>query len=144
MVRIDEPKGGKGFERVIPIGKTACFWTRRYIHEVRQKDARPDSLHLFINKKGDVYTGSTIKNILRKYHLKSGLRKKRIVTHSFRVSCATEMLKRGADIKIVQEQLGHRSIQSTEKYLRLVPTDLKKAHLKYHPRDHKEPEIFSS
>ncbi|GAG91261.1 unnamed protein product, partial [marine sediment metagenome] len=68
---------------------------------------------------------------------KAGI-KKNIVTHSMRVGCATGMLKSGANIKYVQEQLGHRSIESTEKYIRLMPVDLKKVHSKTHPRELKK------
>lgn len=132
MIRIDIPKGGKRYERIVPIGKSTCEWIKRYKKEVRQY--YPQSEYLFINERGQLIGCNTIGYIVRKYKILANLQKKKIVTHSFRVTCATEMLKRGANIKIVQEQLGHTSIQSTEKYLRLVPTDLKKAHTKYHPR----------
>ena len=87
-----------------------------------------------INIKGKAYQTQTVLRIVKEYCRKASINKKKIVTHSFRVSCATEMIKKGADIKIIKDQLGHRSISSTEKYLRLMPTDLKKAHSKYHPR----------
>ena len=80
---------------------------------------------------------SNILNIIKTCALKAGL-KRRIVTHSFRVTCATEMLRNRADIKYVQQQLGHVSIQTTEKYLRLMPGDLKKVHEKCHPRERNE------
>jgi integrase/recombinase XerD len=133
MIRIDTPKGGKEYERVIPIGKKAREWIDNYLRKVRKKYATPQSTHLFINAKGNPYSTSYIGKIIKNYLSKKELKQK-IVTHSFRVSCATEMLRKGANVKVVQEQLGHRSIQSTERYLRLVPGDLKKAHTKYHPR----------
>ncbi|EKD27115.1 MAG: Tyrosine recombinase XerD [uncultured bacterium] len=132
MVRVDCPKGGKDKERIVPIGHKACYWVRRYLREVRSN--LPKSEYMFVNRLGKPFSTATVliavKNKLRRLHFK----KKQIVTHSFRVACGTEMLKQGANLKIVQEQLGHRIIASTEKYIRLVPTDLKKAHEKYHPR----------
>ncbi|EKD25837.1 MAG: hypothetical protein ACD_79C01475G0003 [uncultured bacterium] len=132
MVRIDVPKGGKQYERVIPIGKTTCIWIERYIKEIRK--GQPNAPYLFLNNRNEPYTTCTVLNAVKTHIMKLPLKKRRIITHSFRVSCATEMLRKGANIKIVQEQLGHKVITSTEKYLRLVPTDLKKAHTKYHPR----------
>ena len=132
MVRVDVPKGGSSYERIVPVGKIACEKIRRYINQVRKKCL--PSEYLFVNDRGGSYTPTSIWLIVKKYQKRLNIKDRNIVTHSLRVSCATEMLKRGANIKTVQEQLGHTSIQSTEKYLRLVPTDLKKAHTKYHPR----------
>ena len=133
MVRIDVPKGGRQYERVVPIGKTACFWLERYIREIRSGQSKR-SPYLFLNNNGRPFRTCTVLNAVKVHLLKSPMKKRRIITHSFRVSCATEMLRKGANVKIVQEQLGHKVITSTEKYLRLVPNDLKKAHEKYHPR----------
>ena len=134
LIKIDEAKGGALYQRIIPIGKLACYWIGRYIKEVRYRYVTKDTTHLFINLKGKAYQTQTVLRIVKEYCRKASIHKKKIVTHSFRVSCATEMIKKGADIKIIKDQLGHRSISSTEKYLRLMPTDLKKAHSKYHPR----------
>lgn len=136
MARIDVPKGGKKMERIIPIGDEACYWLKRYINEVRSKYDSLKSSYLFLNKTGLPYKKGVARMALKKYLLKSKLKNKKVVIHSFRVSCGTEMLKRGADLKYVQMQLGHRTITSTERYMRLVPCDLKKAHRKYHPRAH--------
>lgn len=139
MIRIDEAKFGKQYERVIPISSSACHWIKRYIKEVRIQNVKKTSVHLFINKEGEEYERNTIWRIVKNHINKTSLKNKKISTHSFRVSCATEMLKRGANIKIVQEMLGHRKIESTSRYLRLVPTDLKKNHKKYHPSEIKSP-----
>ena len=135
MIRIDIPKGGKNFERVVPIGKMACRWITRYIEEVRKKYAYKNTDYLFINSEGKRYCNSTLLGIVKRYKDLAGFKKKKIVTHSFRVTCATGMLRQGAGIKYVQDQLGHASIQSTEKYIRLMPNDLKKMHTKFHPRE---------
>lgn len=133
MVRIDVPKGGRQYERVIPIGKNTCQWLERYIKEIRSQQSKR-SPYLFLNSNGRPFRTCVVLNAVKVHLMKSPMKKRRIITHSFRVSCATEMLRKGANVKIVQEQLGHKVITSTEKYLRLVPNDLKKAHEQYHPR----------
>jgi integrase/recombinase XerD len=131
LVRINAPKGGIEYQRVIPIGKRACEWIKRYIAESRIGGL---SEYLFLSQNGRQLSRGCILSIVKTWKLKAGIRR-RIVTHSFRVSCATEMLKNKADIKYVQMQLGHRRITSTEKYLRLVPKDLKAVHSKCHPME---------
>lgn len=131
LLKVMFPKGGASKQRVVPIGREACKWVKTYLDKVRKKYSGQD--WLFISGFGRQFCHSTILNIVKSGHMKTGI-KKNIVTHSFRVSCATEMLRGKASIKHVQEQLGHSSIQSTEKYLRLVPDDLKKAHTESHPR----------
>jgi len=131
-IRVDVPKGGKKYERVVPIGQKACMWINKYKSQVRSK--LPKSEYLFVNMYGKPFSTSTILSAVKNYLRKTSFKNKKIVTHSFRVSCGTEMLKSGANIKLVQEQLGHTKITSTEKYIRLVPNDLKKAHKKFHPR----------
>jgi integrase/recombinase XerD len=133
LLRVNFPKGGAHYQRVIPIGRTALSWIQKYRQEARKSwTAEEDTL--FLTRQGKPMSKIMVLNIVKNYLFKSGIRKK-IVTHSFRVSCATEMLKNKADIKFVQQQLGHVSIGSTEKYLRLVPSDLKKVHSKTHPRE---------
>ncbi|MBI4257202.1 tyrosine-type recombinase/integrase, partial [Candidatus Uhrbacteria bacterium] len=77
-------------------------------------------------------------NIVKKHAFNAHLRKP-VSPHSFRVACATLMLKNGADIRYVQEQLGHRRITSTQLYTRLTPKDLKAIHTRCHPRERKCP-----
>jgi len=133
LLRVNVPKGGADYQRVIPIGRSALFWIQRYRQEVREAWT-PQEETLFLTQYGKIISKRAILNIVKSHLFKSGIRKN-VVTHSFRVSCATEMLKNKADIKFVQQQLGHRSIGSTEKYLRLVPSDLKRVHSKTHPRE---------
>jgi integrase/recombinase XerD len=133
LLRVNVPKGGADYQRVIPIGRSALSWIQKYRQEVRNPYKMQEDT-LFLTQYGKPISKEMILNIVKSHLFKSGLRKK-VVTHSFRVSCATEMLKNKADIKFVQQQLGHVSIGSTEKYLRLVPSDLKKVHSKTHPRE---------
>lgn len=137
LLRVNVPKGGINFQRVIPIGKTACNRIQKYISEVRSRQKNViKNEYLFLTKDGNQMSGGNILNIVKTWITKANL-KKRLGTHSFRVSCATEMLKGKADIKFVQQQLGHTEIASTEKYLRLVPMDLKRVHSKTHPLERK-------
>ncbi len=134
MVRINVPKGGINYQRVVPIGKMALNAISDYITKVRNQQDKAGNPYLFLNKAGGQITTTTILIIVKTWKVKARLRKN-VVTHSFRVSCATEMLKGKADIKFVQQQLGHVSIGTTERYLRLVPGDLKKIHKQTHPRE---------
>ncbi len=64
--------------------------------------------------------------------------KKRVTCHLWRHSCATHLLKNNANLRHVQEMLGHKSLATTERYLRLTITDLKEAHRKFHPREQQQ------
>lgn len=83
--------------------------------------------------RGKRLNANAILDIVKKHAFQCGLRK-RITTHSLRVTCATDMLKHGADIEHVQQQLGHERLTSTQIYTRISVMELKKAHSKYHPR----------
>ena len=136
LVRINHPKGGKTFQRVIPIGKTALDYLNLYLVQARPRLENGDPKALFLSYRGHRLINDTVLNLVKKYKFKSGLRKD-ITTHSFRVTCATLMLKNGADIRYVQEQLGHKRITSTQIYTRLTPIDLKRIHSRTHPRERK-------
>jgi integrase/recombinase XerD len=104
-------------------------------------DARPqledgDGKALFISYSGKRLKKGAVLNLVKKYVHECGFRKN-ITVHSFRVTCATLMLKNGADIRYVQEQLGHKRITSTQLYTRLMPVDLKAVHQRCHPRERK-------
>jgi len=75
-----------------------------------------------------------IGTIVKAYAARAGI-EKNVTSHTFRHSCATHMLKGGADIRYVQRQLGHRFISTTEKYLKIEITDLKEIHDRCHPRE---------
>ena len=136
MVRINTPKGGAGFQRVIPIGSIALEVVSKYLKEGRPKIASGDPKALFLSYSGNRLQTEGVLNIVKKYAHECGFRKN-ITTHSFRVTCATEMLRNRADIRYVQEQLGHKNITSTQIYTRLAPMDLKAIHKKCHPREKK-------
>lgn len=136
LVRINNPKGGPEYQRVVPIGKIALEWVKRYLLEARdQFTGKPGYERcLFLSKNGGTLKASVVSSCMRSHAMKSGMRKL-YSSHSWRVTCATAMLKNRADIRYVQEQLGHRSLESTKRYTRLFPMDLKKVHQKTHPRE---------
>lgn len=135
LLKVTEPKGGKSFQRIVPIGRIACEYVKKYLSKARPVLCRVhDEQYLFVSKSGRKLRRNFLSLMMRQYRFHSGL-KKQITCHSFRVSCATHMLKNKADIRYVQEQLGHRSIRSTQIYTRLVPKDLKVVHTRSHPRE---------
>lgn len=137
LVKITHAKGGIGFQRVVPIGKIACRFVERYLKESRPilLSTQPEENdYLFLNNFGARLTKNVLTIYMLHYRNKTNIRNK-ISAHSFRVTCATAMLKNGADVRYIQEQLGHRSLRSTQIYTRVFPKDLKKVHSQTHPRE---------
>ena len=135
LLRVNQGKGKK--DRVVPIGKVAARYVKEYLENVRPKMAngRAGSA-LFVNYRGLPLRVNALGGIIRRNVRRSGLEKP-ICVHTFRHTCATEMLKGGSNIRYVQEMLGHAHIVTTQIYTRVVPLDLKKAHSKSHPRERK-------
>ncbi|MCP4371500.1 MAG: tyrosine-type recombinase/integrase, partial [Deltaproteobacteria bacterium] len=75
--------------------------------------------------------------LIKKYTRQARI-KKNVYPHTFRHSCATSMLKNKADIRSIQELLGHSSLDSTQVYTRITITDLKEIHTRCHPREHEK------
>ncbi|MBI5554951.1 MAG: tyrosine-type recombinase/integrase, partial [Elusimicrobia bacterium] len=95
-------------------------------------------LALFITSQGNRLNPQTLNYTVKKYAGKLYPDKK-VSCHSLRHSCATHFLKGGASLRIIQELLGHSSLNSTQVYTRVSPIDLKAAHRKYHPRGKSKP-----
>jgi integrase/recombinase XerD len=130
-------KGKCGTERVIPFGKTARYWIERYLSQGRPLVNTTGSDLVFTTMGGRKLTPVTLCRIVKEYAHRAGIGKN-VTTHTFRHSCATHLLKGKADIRYVQKQLGHRSIATTEKYLKIEITDLKEVHERCHPREQEE------
>jgi integrase/recombinase XerD len=133
FVRINSGKGDK--DRVVPIGKIACRYLENYVKQVRPMLVRdPGNNHLFLTMRGTTPSFSTIEDIVKK-HTKKAKIKKTVSPHTFRHTCATHMLRNKANIRHLQELLGHASLESTQVYAHVSITDLKEVHAKCHPRE---------
>ncbi len=126
-------KGSK--ERIVPIGKPALQWIDRYKWEVRvllQSRGRSQDA-LFLNARGTPMTRMAIWNIVKAYTRKAGIAKE-VHPHTFRHSFATHLLEGGADLRAVQEMLGHSDITTTQIYTHVDREYLKEVHRTFHPR----------
>jgi integrase/recombinase XerD len=126
-------KGNK--ERITPVGDTAKDCLEKYIRAARYNLERErKSENVFLNRNGQKITRQGFWKILKKYAGKVNA-SKNLYPHLFRHSYATHMLERGADLRIVQELLGHSSISTTEIYTNINKKHVKETYFKYHPRD---------
>lgn len=131
-------KGNK--ERIVPISKTSIHYLITYIKtarfSIRSKKSNKSIEFCFLNKNGTKLTRQGFWKILKKYEKEFNLNK-RIYPHLFRHSYATHMLERGADLRVVQELLGHSSISTTEIYTNINKKFIKDSYFKHHPRNKK-------
>lgn len=126
---------GKGSrERLVPVGRSAIEWTTRYIRELRLSlSCRESEDYLFLNARGKKLSRMAIFNIVRQYATLAGIQKE-ISPHTFRHSFATHLLEGGADLRSVQEMLGHSSITTTQIYTHIDRSFIKEVHRTFHPR----------
>lgn len=123
---------GKGKkERLAPIGDKALRAIRDYLDQ--QHQAKLDSRALFLNKHNNRLTDRGVQNLVNKYIQKASLKEK-ISPHTLRHSFATHLLDRGADLRSVQELLGHASLSTTQIYTHITTAHLKSVYNKAHPR----------
>ena len=126
-------KGNK--ERYVPLGSKAIKLINDYCKYVRSMlvDKKHSDGNVFLSKNGKQLTRMTIFNIMKKWTLISGINKD-ISPHTFRHSFATHLLEGGADLRAVQEMLGHSDISTTQIYTHLDNEYLKEVHQTFHPR----------
>ncbi|MFH2000607.1 MAG: site-specific tyrosine recombinase XerD, partial [Planctomycetota bacterium] len=128
-------KGGK--ERIIPVGERALQWIQRYISQARKEHAAfnrsGDPGYLFLSRRGKPLARDWVFRIVKRYAKEAGIASK-ASPHVLRHSFATHLLEGGADLRVVQELLGHVSITTTEIYTHLDRSRLKSVHSRYHPR----------
>lgn len=137
---VREGKGGK--DRTVPLGATAGEWVKRYLDEARPLLARKRQFErkLFVVMGGRPLLQTQTREILKKYKRQSNLRKS-VSPHMLRHACATHLLQVGADIRLIQELLGHSNLESTTIYTRVAPLDVKAMHRKYHPGEIGNPPV---
>jgi integrase/recombinase XerD len=126
-------KGSK--ERIVPIGRSALHWVQEYRKSSRVLLAKKaKSLDaLFLNVRGTKLSRMAIWKIIARYAATSGI-EKAIHPHTFRHSFATHLLEGGADLRVVQEMLGHADIATTQIYTHIDREYLKEVHRTFHPR----------
>ena len=125
---------GHGKERIIPLYPAAVKALQDYIDHVRpQVVERPDERALFVNMNGERMSRQGFWKIIKHYQEKAGIQKD-ITPHTLRHSFAAHLLENGADLRSIQEMLGHADISSTQIYAQLVNQKLKDVYNKAHPR----------
>jgi len=134
-------KGSK--ERIVPIGDSAVYWINQYLEKERGHTARPFSgSTVFLNFRGRGLSRMGIWKLIQQYAFAAEIQKE-ISPHTFRHSFATHLLEGGADIRTVQEMLGHSNIVTTEIYTHIDREYLKEVHRSYHPRCQKKGRALS-
>ncbi|MFA4991721.1 MAG: site-specific tyrosine recombinase XerD [Candidatus Omnitrophota bacterium] len=125
-------KGSK--ERIVPFGRKAKEAVARYLDKARPVFLKKKvSNFLFLTRLGGSMSRQTFWKIIKRYAKEAGIKKK-ITPHTLRHSFATHILERGADLRVVQELLGHSDISTTQIYTHVSKDRLKSIHQKFHPR----------
>ena len=126
-------KGSK--ERVIPVGSSAIHWVNEYLLKSRpllEKKLKSENI-LFLNNRSTKLSRMGVWKIIDKYAKEAGI-KKEVHPHTFRHSFATHLLEGGADLRAVQEMLGHADISTTQIYTHIDRDYIKQVHKEFHPR----------
>lgn len=128
--------GKSNKERIVPIGESAINYINIYLKEYRNKQGnikRGFEDHVFLNRRGKMLTRVMIFTIIKEAKQRAGIIKK-VSPHTFRHSFATHLVEGGADLRAVQDMLGHESITTTEIYTHLDNQYLREVMLNFHPR----------
>ena len=131
---------GKGQkERMVPFGKIAQKFLDVYLTSVRSLlSTNRSETHLFLSSRGRKLSQNVVAHFITRYARQVSI-EINVTPHSFRHTCATHMIRNGADTRHVQELLGHESLDSTQIYTHVAVTDLRKVLEKYHPREQEKP-----
>ncbi len=127
-------KGKGSKERIVPIGKIAGHFLKKYFEEARNKLlGKKVSSYIFLAQGGRALSRQSVWKMINKMVSKSHI-KKQVSPHTLRHSFATHLLEGGANLRSVQEMLGHASITTTQIYTHINQSRLKKIHSQFHPR----------
>ncbi len=133
LVRIRHPKGGG--DQVVPIGRVAAVYLDEYIRYGRPKLVKNDLEEtLFLSHRGKPLTDDMPSHVVRKYAKVAKIRRK-TDAHTLRHTCGTHLYDNGADIRCIQELLRHKSLDTTQIYIDIKASKLRKVLEKTHPRE---------
>jgi len=125
---------GKGKkERIVPFHDKARELLIKYLAAVRRK-FKSEKEYVFLNARGGKITDRSIERILQRIYNETMMSDKKVYPHLFRHSFATHLLQRGANLRVIQELLGHSNLSTTEKYTNLNYSDLLRVYRQFHPR----------
>jgi integrase/recombinase XerD len=131
LVWVRKGKGGK--DRVVPLGAHASHWLERYLLECRSRlEVSATERALFLTGYGERFSPGFLGNWVRRTLVAAGLERPGSC-HLFRHSCATHMLEHGADIRFIQQLLGHESLETTQIYTEVSIRQLQEVHARCHP-----------
>lgn len=125
-------KGSK--ERIVPLGDYAIDALKEYIYFYRPMLNKNNSSYVFLNNRGGVLSRQFIFKVIKEECIKKGIRKN-VSPHTLRHTFATHLLKNGADLRIIQELLGHENLSTTQIYTHLTNDKLKHDYEDYFPRN---------
>jgi integrase/recombinase XerD len=136
MLVIKQGKFSK--DRVVPVSKVAISFLKKYLEGRADKKDRP----LFLGVKGRI-KGQTVNKIFKRILKENGIERANLSAHSIRHSISTHLLENGANLRYVQELLGHASIETTAVYTHMMIDSLKKVYKTFHPRENEYYEEIS-
>jgi integrase/recombinase XerD len=124
-------------QRVVPLTRTAAGFIKEYVTAIRPRWAKkqPKQRRLFLINTGCALNANALAALIRKYRIEAKI-KTPVSAHTLRRSCATHMLRCGADIRYIQALLGHRSLRTTQRYAQVAAADIKQTHNQRHPGKH--------
>lgn len=125
--------GKESKERIVPVGERAQFAIAYYLEHGRPLLVKEEVQALFLNRQGKRLTTRGVEYILEQY-VKQGALKYKVTPHAFRHSFATHLLDNGADLRVIQELLGHESLSTTQIYTEVSASHLQQIYRKAHPR----------
>jgi integrase/recombinase XerD len=123
-------KGGK--ERIVPLGRKASAAIDHYLLHFRDRYDCVEQKRLFVSRTGQNLDRVTVWKMIKRYAKSAGIQRK-ISPHTLRHSFATHLLDNGADLRVIQEMLGHANITSTDRYAHVSQKQVQAAFHRFHP-----------